>query len=209
MRKRKTAFGKLMGFTLIELLVVIGVLGILVAVLLPVFASARRRGQQSACVNNLHQLQIACSLYSQDNGGLLPPYPSRATGLQDTPAQTCVEESALLLASLQPYVHSKDVWRCPSDHYHPDAGVTSCGLPIPNLTSYDYRGFRYVPRDYSNSRVGPSGYPLLEDAWTCSEDSYFYIQYNHGGRWNHVFLDGHAASFGIDCSNSPMVTYTP
>lgn len=202
------------GFTLIELLVVIGILALLAAILLPIFASARRKGQQSACVNNLRQLYMACALYAQDNEGLLPPYPSRAALLPNTGGK-CVEESSLLLASLNPYVHSKEVWQCPSDTSHPDADEIVCDLPVPGLTSYTYDGFRLVSQglipirlDYDSIMFTSATRELLRDSFSCSSDP-GYSQYNHGGRWNQIFLDGHAVSFGLDCTNAPMLTETP
>ena len=54
-------------FTLIELLVVIIIIGILAALLLPVLAAAKAKGQGITCVNNLHQLTIAWTSYSTDN----------------------------------------------------------------------------------------------------------------------------------------------
>ncbi len=41
------------GFTLIELLVVITILGILAALLFPVFLKARERGRMTTCASNL------------------------------------------------------------------------------------------------------------------------------------------------------------
>lgn len=40
------------GFTLIELLVVIAIIAVLVAILFPVFASAREKVRQTACLNH-------------------------------------------------------------------------------------------------------------------------------------------------------------
>ena len=54
------------GFTLIELLVVIAIISMLAGQLLPALSSAREKGRQANCMNNLHQFAIAIEIYYQD-----------------------------------------------------------------------------------------------------------------------------------------------
>jgi prepilin-type N-terminal cleavage/methylation domain-containing protein/prepilin-type processing-associated H-X9-DG protein len=93
MRKRS-------GFTLIELLVVIAIIAVLAAILFPVFSQAREKARQSACLSNLHQLGTAISLYRQDwEEFYFHIAPTRPTWKDH----------------LLPYLHSKDVYLCPSN----------------------------------------------------------------------------------------------
>jgi len=54
------------GFTLIELLVVIAIISMLAGQLLPSLSSAREKGRQANCINNLHQIGLAIEMYYQD-----------------------------------------------------------------------------------------------------------------------------------------------
>jgi prepilin-type N-terminal cleavage/methylation domain-containing protein/prepilin-type processing-associated H-X9-DG protein len=62
-------------FTLIELLVVISIIGLLAALLLPVFSRAKQKGQGVYCLNNARQLMTAMTLYAGENHDFFPPNP--------------------------------------------------------------------------------------------------------------------------------------
>jgi prepilin-type N-terminal cleavage/methylation domain-containing protein len=53
-------------FTLVELLIVLAIIGLLAAILFPVFRSAKERGYQTHCASNLMQVYQAVQLYRQD-----------------------------------------------------------------------------------------------------------------------------------------------
>jgi prepilin-type N-terminal cleavage/methylation domain-containing protein len=59
------------GFTLVELLVVISVIAMLLAILMPALSKAREMGMKTVCTSNTKQLQLAWSVYAQNNNGSL------------------------------------------------------------------------------------------------------------------------------------------
>jgi prepilin-type N-terminal cleavage/methylation domain-containing protein len=56
------------GFTLIEILTVLAILGVLMAVVLPHTVNVRSYARQTPCMNNLHQIGLAFSMYMSDYG---------------------------------------------------------------------------------------------------------------------------------------------
>jgi len=60
------------GFTLIELLVVVGVMAILIGILMPVLASARRSARMATCASNMRQVGQALEMYQLENRQIYP-----------------------------------------------------------------------------------------------------------------------------------------
>lgn len=59
-------------FTLIELLVVIGIIGVLLAILLPSLEKVREQANTARCASNLHQIGTALVIYADENDGRFP-----------------------------------------------------------------------------------------------------------------------------------------
>lgn len=98
------------GFTLIELLVVVAIIAILAAILFPVFAQARARARQTACVSNARQIGLGVRMYVSDYDETMPLFNAYHT--QPTagePGHKGVEEL------LMPYVKSRQLFKCPDD----------------------------------------------------------------------------------------------
>ncbi len=63
-----------LAFTIIEILIVLLILGVLIAILVPVISSSLKKSKESACLSNIKQVGLAMKLYLQDNDDLYPPY---------------------------------------------------------------------------------------------------------------------------------------
>jgi prepilin-type N-terminal cleavage/methylation domain-containing protein/prepilin-type processing-associated H-X9-DG protein len=90
---------KTQAFTLIELLVVIAIIGLLAAILFPVFARVRESARRASCLSNMKQLGLAVEQYKQDFDGVYPF--SRGFG-------------KTWIGIVQPYLKSTQVGVCPS-----------------------------------------------------------------------------------------------
>lgn len=65
------------GFTLLEMLTAVAIVGVLVAILLPVLGSMSQRAKNAECVSRLRALGQAFHLYAADNNGALPSFLAR------------------------------------------------------------------------------------------------------------------------------------
>ncbi len=61
------------GFTLIELLVVISIIALLIALLLPALAAARKEASSTVCLSNVRQIVLAEVEFSQQHNGFIQP----------------------------------------------------------------------------------------------------------------------------------------
>ncbi|MGC4048107.1 MAG: DUF1559 domain-containing protein [Armatimonas sp.] len=123
-------------FTLIELLVVIAIIAILAAILFPVFAQARAKARQTACLSNIKQIGTGLMMYTQDydevlpgnstlgtNGVTDPRWPDAATahsaGLGEAfgwmqpydPANPGTHR--IWARDVQPYIKNTQIFKCP------------------------------------------------------------------------------------------------
>ncbi len=143
--------GKGFAFTLIELLVVIAIIAILAAILFPVFAQAREKARQTACLSNMKQIALGIVQYTQDYDELLPPSRNNSMGVV-TPWHWLI----------QPYVKNLQVFKCPSNQQ--TGGVVNTptgGMPLIPRSYYSNAG-------YENRSLGAGGNRPMADTFSES-----------------------------------------
>src|SRR5690348_12699299 len=64
--------GRTRGFTLVELLVVIGIIALLISILLPSLAKARKAANTVKCAANLRSILQGMQIYASQNNGAIP-----------------------------------------------------------------------------------------------------------------------------------------
>lgn len=125
------------GFTLIEVLVVVAIIALLVSILLPSLAEARRRARASVCLSNTRQLGVATQMYAGTYKGYLIDYGLAHGG--------SVDESTTWFNTLRRDYHDKLVARCPDD------GSVYWKEPYPATTQK--RRVSYGVNDYVTGRI--------------------------------------------------------
>lgn len=178
------------GFTLIELLVVVAVFAILVALLFPVIAQARREPQVINCISNLRQVGQAFQMY-RDDYELRPPY----------------------LHSLSPnYIRSPQLLTCSQDEWLKEGGwawsawgqnslpKTTWPLPV----SYGYFLSPFVHSDEWEElakQPGKPGYVVCVLHGKRAGESYVHNAAPHfKGKVVRLFLDGSVGVRHVDYS---------
>jgi prepilin-type N-terminal cleavage/methylation domain-containing protein/prepilin-type processing-associated H-X9-DG protein len=134
--------GRRRGFTLIELLVVIAIIGILAAMVFPVFARARESARKAVCLSNVKNIALAIQMYLGDYNDTFPPKESNSEFIDYCKTRGGCGEWVWNSSNpylrwpvvLDEYTKNRDVWQCPSSKTNPGAAWIVPGYP----TVYQY-----------------------------------------------------------------------
>jgi prepilin-type N-terminal cleavage/methylation domain-containing protein len=102
MRNREKAF------TLVELLVVLSIMAMLMGILMPALAAARRVTYKTACKENLHGCMIAFRMYLDDNRNIMPT-------ITNMPNLHLIPNPIPITSVLGKYLSGPEALKCPAD----------------------------------------------------------------------------------------------
>lgn len=209
------------GFTLVELLTVIAIIAILASLLFPVFMRAKAQAKKTQCISNLRQIGESIVLYMSDADGIFPHAidasdkydPEIWAQFPDYQAQ--IPTMPFIQDVLQAYLHSKEVFHCPSDsgttildEHFPDPFVTYPSMYSTYGSSYFFRT-EIAFRSYSDSSFQlPADTNVLFDGaghWhgdggplNPDDDTDTVLNLLHGYRYNCLYGDFHVKSLTFD-----------
>lgn len=186
MKKRQAR--RVSAFTLIELLVVVAIIGILIAILLPVLASVKENARASACLSNYRQIGLAVQQYAADYDGFTPHNGGSFSGL---------------IADCGPWTRTDRVFLCPDDYDRVKEGRAG-SYRMPDLYQGKPLDCTWPDPYLSGRRAQPVNTILAYEAEQDFGAAPIVPTYRHHGGTQVLYFDGHAGWFpqGHDVSNT-------
>ncbi|MFX0194565.1 MAG: prepilin-type N-terminal cleavage/methylation domain-containing protein [Candidatus Hodarchaeota archaeon] len=201
------------GFTLIELLVVMLIITLMMGILLPVLAGARRVAKSTRCLSQMRQIGLATLMYADDHDGYLPRSSHSALAFRQKPwgfalssylgACACTDDKGCPMTATGKGLPWENLfnglYRCPTDRRRNKQW--SYGKNVyPELTSKEIEGptwpqIHRIPRPAATVLYGELLNSAAVDHFMC----HFWLDggvpdvdmTRHGRTSNYVFIDGH------------------
>lgn len=157
-------------FTLVELVVVIAILGIIAAILFPIFAQPRERSKQASCLSNAKQLGLGLMMYAQDYDGQLPP------------AEKWMTETQL-------YTKNRSIYVCPIVKKETPKAASSYAMN----TRLSGKSLNKLKDPIKHALA----YDSTRTDWDATDPGQTFAP-RHSDRGNVTFADGHAKTITVE-----------
>jgi len=170
-------------FSLIELLIVTAIISILTAFLLPALRTAKLKTKDIACGQNMRQIQVAITLYTDDHQGI---YPSDIVFFAQYQQ----------LRVFSNYIQKLDFFRCPLSNGDVQGFAAEFSTIINGKTEWtEYKvNDHYKLRGQTlGSQPRPARMVLVADAIDWAP--------RHRGKSNFCFFDGHVELLTLETYN--------
>lgn len=177
-------------FTLVEVLITISIIGVLAALALPGFKTARAKAKSAQCQSNMRQIGVAMAGYAGDNNQELPRAYNNTTETT-TWMQKLAPYAGIGDNRLGPYplLRATGIFLCPE--FHPAGREVAFALnsamdPTSSFTKWNYRSLN-VPAASTIVVV-----EVAYNADTYSPSSNGDVARRHPlSSANYLFVDGH------------------
>lgn len=197
-------------FTLVELLVVLGIISLLSCLVLSAVQSARAKGAEISCLNQLRQLQLGWQMYAEDHHGALVPNlalrtngawrstPDSWTGLSSAPHDPTSQNIASGALCRLGYAPNVQLFHCPADRATV-RDLRGHDLGLPRSRSYGMNGNLGGRTNEAQTTVthqfqirSPSQLLVLIDEHADSiDDGHFLVWSMPDDRWVNLPADRH------------------
>lgn len=159
-------------FTVLEMLAAVAIVGLLLAVAIPVVSAVTRKMDSAKCLENLRAIGLGLNVYVADHDHRMPALAGSRSSTK--------EEVAVIDTVLAEYVPGAAVFRCPFDAELARSTGTSYGWNT-FLNNQPLAGLTFALGDMIFS--DKSSIPILNDKkdW-------------HAGRKNFLYADGSAGN---------------
>ncbi len=200
---------RLSAFTLIELLVVISIIALLISILLPALANARKAARNAQCLSNLKGIGVYWMIYQNDYKDRMP---GLSKGFMEWGGYDPIGELKSGLPAIEDrflysYITNEKIYECPLDNTNNAIGLSTqfawqrmgssyaANVYLMQSTSYSY-----VSR-WSNV-VDPSRTICVGDMPMYAGINTGWDSYQHSNSWhantdmknNVQFVDGHVST---------------